>query len=42
MSIRKHNRSSFSSSVSQCASSSFALGHSNIWRPNHIKSNLGF
>jgi len=40
--LGKHIRSSFPSIVSQCASSPFALVHSNIWGPNHIKSNLGF
>ena len=40
--LRKHIHSSFPSSVSQRASSSFALVHSDIWEPNPIKSNLGF
>ena len=40
--LGNHIRSSFPSSVSQCASSLFALGHSNIWGPSRIKSNLGF
>jgi len=32
----------FPSSVSQRASSPFALVDSDIWRPSRIKSNLGF
>jgi len=39
--LEKHIRSSFSSSVSQRASSPFALVHSDIWGPSRIKSNLG-
>ena len=40
--LEKHSRSSFPSSVSQRASSPFALVHSDIWRPSRLKSNLGF
>jgi len=40
--LGKHSRSSFPSSVSQRASSPFALVHSDIWRPSRLKSNLGF
>ena len=40
--LGKHRRSSFPSSVSKCASSHFALAHSNIWGPSRIKSNLCF
>ena len=40
--LGKQSRKSFSSSVSQRASSPFALVHSDIWRPSRVKSNLGF
>ena len=40
--LGKHIRSSFPRSVSQRASSPFALVHSDIWGPSRIKSNLGF
>jgi len=40
--LGKHIRSSFPSSVSQHASSPFALVHYDIWGPSRIKSNLGF
>jgi len=40
--LGKHIRSYFPSSVSQRASSSFALVHSDIWGPSRIKSNLVF
>ena len=40
--LGKHSRSSFPSSVSQRASSPFALVHSDIWGPSRVKSNLGF
>jgi len=40
--LGKHSPSSFSSSVSQRASSPFALVHSDIWGPSRVKSNLGF
>ena len=40
--LGKHSRSSFPSSVSQRASSLFALVHSDIWGPSRFKSNLGF
>jgi len=40
--LRKHIHSSFHNSVSQRASSHFALVHSDIWGPSRIKSNLGF
>ena len=42
MSVREDIRSSFPSSVSQRASSPFALVHYNIWGPSCIKCNLGF
>jgi len=40
--LGKHSRSSFPSSVSQRASSPFALVHSDIWGPSRVKSNLRF
>jgi len=40
--LGKDNRSSFPSSVSQRASSPFALVQFDIWRLSRIKSNLGF
>ena len=40
--LGKHSRSSFPSSVSQRASSPFALVHSDIWGPSRVESNLGF
>jgi len=40
--LGKHSRSSFSSNVSQRASSLFVLVHSDIWEPSRIRYNLGF
>jgi len=40
--LGKHSRNSFPSSVSQRASSPFALIYSDIWGPSCVKSNLGF
>jgi len=40
--LGKQSCKSFSCSVSQCASSPFALVHSDIWGPSPIKSNLRF
>jgi len=40
--LGKQSRSSFSSNVSQRASSPFNLVHSDIWGPSCVKSNLGF
>jgi len=40
--LGKYSHNSFPSSVSQRASSPFALVHSNIWGPSRVKSNLGF
>jgi len=38
--LGKHSRNSFPSSVSQRASSPFALVHSDIWGPSRLKSNF--
>jgi len=40
--LGKHSRSSFPCSVSQRALSPFALVHSDIWGPSHVKLTLGF
>jgi len=40
--LGKHSCNSFPNSVSQRASSPFALVHSDIWGPSRLKSNLGF
>jgi len=40
--IGKHIHRSFPRSVSPLASSPFVLVHSNNWRPNYVKNNIGF
>jgi len=40
--LGKQSRNSFPISISQRASSLFALNHSDIWGPSRVKSNLGF
>jgi len=40
--LGKQSRNSFPRNISQRASSSFTLVHSNIWRPSCVKSNLAF
>jgi len=40
--LGKHSRSSFSCSVSLCATSPFDVVHSDILGHSRVKSNLGF